>query len=176
MFLAALSLDVRRQLVREPLSLSHRPHCPHYLTVSTLPWLPFSFMSSDILVSPFSSLSHLSLIFIYLLAPPPPSPSLPSFSLSLQDNCFDVMCFIKLKGLFDPRKGLDVMHWVMSWFANIILSPLVWPFIVLLFGITSTLTMVSMFDLKIGLDQTLALPKVKGHSYTFNRLIPTTRQ
>lgn len=77
------------------------------------------------------------------------------------------MCCFKLKGLFDPRKGLDVMHWIMTWFANVILHPLIRPFVLLMFGITSTFSLALMFKLQIGLDQTLALPKVKNfhHSY-----------
>ena len=64
--------------------------------------------------------------------------------------------------MFDPRKGLDVMHTIMGAFANFILYPVVKPFVLLFFGITTTLSLAMMFRISIGLDQNLALPKVRG--------------
>ncbi len=64
--------------------------------------------------------------------------------------------------MFDPRKGLDVMHTIMGAFASFILYPVIRPFVVLLFGITTTLSLTMMFRLQIGLEQTLALPKVSS--------------
>ncbi len=82
------------------------------------------------------------------------------FCFFVQDNRFDVVCCIRLKGLFDPRKGLDVMHTIMTYFANIILHPFVRPFVMGLFCLTSTFSLASLFNLQIGLDQNVALPKV----------------
>ena len=98
-----------------------------------------------------SSMLHLS-----LTAPPT--------CLCEQDNRLDVLCCIKQKGLFDPRKGLDFMHSIMTMFANVILNPLVRPGVLLVFGITTTLSMASLFNLQIGLDQNVALPKVPTYS------------
>jgi len=52
------------------------------------------------------------------------------------------------------------MHSIMTVFANVILNPLVRPVVLLVFGITTTLSMASLFNLQIGLDQNVALPKV----------------
>lgn len=67
---------------------------------------------------------------------------------------------MKLKGLFDPRKGLDIMKIIMNAFASTILHPIVRPFVLFLFGITSSVCLALMFRLQIGLDQNVALPKV----------------
>ena len=67
---------------------------------------------------------------------------------------------IKLKGVFDPRQGLDVIHFIMKYFARLILHPLVRPFVLLFFGLTSTASLALLFRVKIGLEETLALPKV----------------
>lgn len=66
----------------------------------------------------------------------------------------------KLKGMFDPRKGLACMPTVMDAFARFILNPLVRPFVLLLFGVTTTFSIAFAFKISIGLDQTMALPKV----------------
>jgi hypothetical protein len=62
--------------------------------------------------------------------------------------------------MFDPRKGLACMPSVMSAFARFILNPLVRPFVLLVFGVTTTMSLAFAFKIGIGLDQTLALPKV----------------
>ena len=67
---------------------------------------------------------------------------------------------IKLKGVFDPRQGLDVIHFIMKYFARLILHPLVRPFVLLFFGLTSTASLAMLFRVEIGLEETLALPKV----------------
>lgn len=86
---------------------------------------------------------------------------------SPQANRFDVLFCLNLKGMFDPRKGLSIMKIFMNWFATIILHRLVRPFVLLFFGITSTLSLAFLFRMEIGLDQTLALPKVRSlHSIT----------
>jgi hypothetical protein len=90
------------------------------------------------------------LIKLLLLFPPFP-----------QANRVDVFFCIKLKGVFDPRQGLDVIHFVMKYFARLILHPLVRPFVLLFFGLTSTASLAMLFRIKIGLEETLALPKVR---------------
>ena len=77
-----------------------------------------------------------------------------------QANRVDVFFCIKLKGVFDPRQGLDVIHFIMKYFARLILHPLVRPFVLLFFGLTSTASLAMLFRVKIGLEETLALPKV----------------
>lgn len=52
------------------------------------------------------------------------------------------------------------MHSIMDAFAKFILSPVVRPFVLLLFGVTTTVSLAMTFRLEVGLDQTLALPKV----------------
>ncbi len=52
------------------------------------------------------------------------------------------------------------MHTIMNAFASLILYPIVRPFILLGFGLTFTASLALMFKLQIGLDQTVALPKV----------------
>lgn len=52
------------------------------------------------------------------------------------------------------------MQMIMNGFATVILSPIIRPFVLLFFGITSSFSLALMFRLEIGLDQTLALPKV----------------
>ena len=79
----------------------------------------------------------------------------------MQANRVDVFFCIKLKGTFDPRQGLDIIHFIMKYFARLILHPLVRPFVLLFFGLTSTASLAMLFRVKIGLDQTLALPKVQ---------------
>lgn len=77
----------------------------------------------------------------------------------------DILCCFKLKGFFDPRKGLTIMKTIMNGFATFLLYPVVRPFVLLLFGITTTASLTLMFKLQIGLDQRLALPKVSGWVY-----------
>ena len=77
-----------------------------------------------------------------------------------QANRVDVLFCIKLKGMFDPRQGFDIIHFFMKWFAKLILHPLVRPFVLLFFGLTSTASLAMLFRVKIGLEETLALPKV----------------
>lgn len=60
--------------------------------------------------------------------------------------------------------GLDIIHFIMKYFAKLILHPLVRPFVLLFFGLTSTASLAMLFRVKIGLDQTLALPKVRVHT------------
>lgn len=87
----------------------------------------------------------------------------PSLSLhSSQANRWDLLYCIKSKGMFDLRKGLACMPTLMSAFARFILNPVVRPFVLLLFGLTSTFSFAFAFKISIGLDQTLALPKVRG--------------
>lgn len=62
--------------------------------------------------------------------------------------------------MFDPTMGLDIIHFVMKYFAKLILHPLVRPFVLLFFGLTSTASLALLFRVEVGLDQTLALPKV----------------
>lgn len=52
------------------------------------------------------------------------------------------------------------MHSIMGAFAKFILSPIVRPFVLLLFGVTTTVSLAMTFRLDVGLDQTSALPKV----------------
>ena len=78
----------------------------------------------------------------------------------MQANRVDVFFCIKLKGTFDPRQGLDIIHFIMKYFARLILHPLVRPFVLLFFGLTSTASLAMLFRVKIGLEETLALPKV----------------
>ena len=61
------------------------------------------------------------------------------------------------------------MPGLMSTFAKFILNPLVRPFVLLLFGITSTFSLAFAFKISIGLDQTLALPKVREGFVCFRR-------
>ena len=86
----------------------------------------------------------------------------------LQANRVDVFFCIKLKGTFDPRQGLDIIHFIMKYFARLILHPLVRPFVLLFFGLTSTASLAMLFRVKIGLEETLALPKV----YTLQHSLP----
>ena len=81
-------------------------------------------------------------------------------SCALQSNRFDILFCLKLKGKFNPNAGVDILHFLMKWFAKFILFPVVRPFVLLVFGITTTLSLVFLFRLDIGLDQTLAFPKV----------------
>ena len=89
-----------------------------------------------------------------------PSPVRWFYYFLSQANRVDVLFCIKLKGVFDPRQGLDVIHFVMKYFAKLILHPLVRPFVLLFFGLTSTASLAMLFRVKIGLEETLALPKV----------------
>ena len=57
--------------------------------------------------------------------------------------------------------GLDVIHFIMKYFSKLILYPLFRPFVLLFFGLTSTGALALLFRVNIGLDQTLALPKVR---------------
>jgi len=75
-------------------------------------------------------------------------------------NRFDVLFCLKLKGKFNPNAGVDILHFLMKWFAKFILFPVVRPFVLALFGLTTIMSIVFMFKLDIGLDQTLAFPKV----------------
>lgn len=59
--------------------------------------------------------------------------------------------------------GLDVIHFVMKYFAKFILHPLVRPFVLLFFGLTSTAALAMLFRIEVGLDQTLALPQVNAY-------------
>ncbi len=49
------------------------------------------------------------------------------------------------------------MQSVMNVFAKFILNPVVRPFVLLFFCVTSTVSLAFMFKLEIGLDQTVAL-------------------
>ena len=71
------------------------------------------------------------------------------------------MVCIKLKDKFDPRVGKDLVHGIMNFFAKTVLHWLVRPFILLFFCLTFTASLILLFRVNIGLDQTVALPKVR---------------
>lgn len=90
-----------------------------------------------------------------------------------QANRFDLLFCVKLKGMFDPRKGLAWLPIAMEAFAKFILNPLVRPFVFLLFGITTTVSIAFAFRIDIGLDQTLALPKVRKACGRHREVLPS---
>ena len=77
-----------------------------------------------------------------------------------QANRFDILCCIKIKGRFDPRAGYDILHIIMKYFAKALLYPVVRPFVLLFFGLSSTASLALLFRIQVGLEQTAALPKV----------------
>ena len=77
-----------------------------------------------------------------------------------QANRFDILFCLKLKGKYNPNAGVDILHFIMKWFAKFILYPIVRPFVLLIFGATTVLSLISLLHLDIGLDQKLAFPKV----------------
>ena len=81
-----------------------------------------------------------------------------------QRNRVDIVACISLKGKFDPRIGRDFLSIIMKYFANAILYPLVRPFILLIYGLTLTMSLIFMFRIEVGLNQNLALPKVTQHN------------
>ena len=56
--------------------------------------------------------------------------------------------------------GRDIIHFFIKYFAKLILHPIVRPFVLLFFGLTSTGALALLFRTEIGLEQTLALPQV----------------
>jgi Niemann-Pick C1 protein len=77
---------------------------------------------------------------------------------------------IALSGKFNPLLGYSYLSIIMKYFADVILYPLVRPFILLVFGLTLTSSLVLMFRLDIGLNQNLALPKDSYLIPYFNEL------
>lgn len=60
--------------------------------------------------------------------------------------------------------GRDIIHFIIKYIAKLILHPLVRPFVLLFFGLTSTGALALLFRTEIGLDQTMALPRVSWES------------
>ena len=108
-------------------------------------------MALDSMRQLVSSLVHLSL---------PLPPSLTHSLPPSQRNRIDVVPCIALKGKFDPRVGMDYLSKFMKYFADFILFPITRPFILLIFGLTLTSSVILMTKIEVGLNQNLALPKV----------------
>ena len=79
----------------------------------------------------------------------------------LQANRYDILACIKKKGTFDPKVGWDILRLIMKYLAKVLLFPVVRPFVLLFFGLTATASLAMVFRIDIGLDQNLALPKVR---------------
>ena len=92
-------------------------------------------------------------------------PSLLSSHLSFtpsatKANRLEVAFCFKLKDKFDPRTGKDFIFMIMRYFAKLVLHRYVRPFILLIYGFTLTVCLALVFQVQIGLSQTIALPKV----------------
>lgn len=75
-------------------------------------------------------------------------------------NRLEVAFCFKLKDKFDPRTGKDFIFLIMRHFAKLVLHRYVRPFILLIYGFTLTACLALVFQVQIGLSQTIALPKV----------------
>ena len=91
--------------------------------------------------------------------PPPPPPHTHTHTHSQRNRVSIVPC-ISLNGHFDPLRGFDYLSIIMRYFANVILYPLVKPFILLFSGLTLTFSVIFICHVEIGLDRNLFIPKV----------------
>ena len=180
-FVSVLSLDARRQIVSWMVWAPFL-HCGFLIDPRPLYCLPSLLSSPSSCSSPSSDLPFLTFFaslfmpspfFTPPLLPPsslPPLPShLPTFPPSLSPlfhspatkaNRLELAFCIKLKDKFDPRTGKDFIFLIMRYFAKLVLHRYVRPFILLIYGFTLTVCLALVFQVQIGLSQTIALPKV----------------
>lgn len=131
-----------------------------------VPLLPLTFPSSPFLLlslcPPLSLLppSFHHLLFLLFLPTFPPSLSPLFHSPATKANRLELAFCIKLKDKFDPRTGKDFIFLIMRYFAKLVLHRYVRPFILLIYGFTLTVCLALVFQVQIGLSQTIALPKV----------------